>query len=233
MPEQPCFDYGAKEVDWLKSRDPALGAAMDAIGHISRGVTPDLFVALVNSIIGQQISTKAQATIWQRIQDRHAPITAGRVAALPVEDLQSCGISFRKADYIKEIAASVLCGDLDLDLLSTLPDADLCERLCRIRGIGVWTAEMLMIFALQRPDVLSRDDLAILRGLRMLYRHRKITPALFARYKRRYSPHATVASLYLWAIAGGACPNLVDLAATGAPRKKITTKKTNNAIQAK
>ena len=71
---------------------------------------------------------------------------------------------------------------------------------------------MLMIFSMQRPDILSWDDLAIQRGLRMLYRHRRITPKLFAKYKKRYSPHASVASLYLWAIAGGACASLKDCA---------------------
>jgi DNA-3-methyladenine glycosylase II len=76
-----------------------------------------------------------------------------------------------------------------------------------------------MIFSMQRPDVLSWDDLAIHRGLRMLYRHREITPALFEKYKKRYSPYASVASLYLWAIAGGACPALTDPALKKADNK--------------
>jgi DNA-3-methyladenine glycosylase II len=100
-----------------------------------------------------------------------------------------------------------------------MADSEICKRLVEIKGIGVWTAEMLMTFSMQRPDILSWDDLAIHRGLRMLYRHRKITPALFAKYKRRYSPYASVASLYLWAIAGGACPSLTDPA-----QKKIKKK---------
>jgi len=91
-------------------------------------------------------------------------------------------------------------------------DEEVCRELSALDGIGVWTAEMLMTFSMQRPDIISFGDLAIHRGLRMLYHHRKITRDLFDKYKRRYSPYATVASLYLWAIAGGAIPELRDRA---------------------
>ena len=210
MPEKLYFEYGEREVSHLKKRDAVLGRLIDEIGHIYRTVTPDMFTALINSIVGQQISTKAQATIWGRIRERFSPITPENIGAISEEDLQSCGISFRKASYIKEIAESALNGSLNLTELQKQPDDEVSKRLSRLKGIGVWTAEMLMIFSMQRPDVMSIDDLAIIRGLRMLYRHRKITPALFAKYKKRYSPYATVASLYLWAIAGGICPRLTD-----------------------
>ena len=209
---QPHFTYGETEIAWLKSRDPALGAVIDELGPIRREVTPDLFTALISSIVGQQISSKALETVWGRVAARFDPLTPQALAAAPLEEVQACGISWRKAEYIKGIAEAVLSGELDLAALRHLPDAEVCARLAALRGIGVWTAEMLLIFCLQRPNILSRDDLAILRGLRMLYRHRRITPALFAKYKRRYAPYASVASLYLWAIAGGACPHLTDCA---------------------
>jgi DNA-3-methyladenine glycosylase II len=204
------FKYGEKEKQWLKSRDKKLGAVIDEIGHINREVNPDLFSALVNSIVGQQISTKAQKTIWGRIQEQFSPITPENINSAPIEDLQGCGISMRKAEYIKGIAESIYKGSFNLEDLYSLSDDEVCKRLCQFKGIGKWTSEMLMIFSMQRPDILSWDDLAIQRGLRMLYGHRKITPELFAKYKRRYSPHASVASLYLWAIAGGACTELKD-----------------------
>jgi len=204
------FVYGEAETGWLKSRDPLLGAAIDEIGPISRPVIPDLFEALIQAIVGQRISIKAQATIWARIQKLAAPISPGRFMDLSLEELSQCGLAPRKAMNIKEIAASILKGDLDLAALDSLKDQEVLKRLCQIKGLGPWTAEMLMTFSMQRPDVLSWGDLAIHRGLRMLYGHRKITPALFAKYKRRYSPHGTVASLYLWAIAGGAAPALKD-----------------------
>ena len=195
------FKYGKKEIDYLKSRDPILGAAIDKIGRLRREVRPDIFSALINSIIGQQISSKAQATVWARFTERFAPISPKRIALAAESDLQACGISFKKAAYIKEIARTVHSGELDLIDLQKQSDAEVCKRLSQLKGIGVWTAEMLMIFSMQRPDIISMGDLAIIRGLKVLYRHRKITPQLFAKYKRRYSPYATVASLYLWEIS--------------------------------
>jgi DNA-3-methyladenine glycosylase II len=210
MQETRYFNYGDREIQWLKSRDSALGAAIDEIGPVHRPVIPDLFTALLHSITGQQISSKAHTTVWNRVLERFTPMTPEIVDAASAEAVQGCGITMKKAVYIKEIAASVLNGRLDLERLQTLPDDEVCAALCRVKGIGVWTAEMLMTFSMQRMDIMSRDDLAIIRGLRMLYRHREITPNLFARYKRRYSPYGTVASLYLWAISSGAYPRFVD-----------------------
>ena len=217
--EKRCFEYGEKEIEYLKAKDPVLGRAVDEIGHIYREVTPDIFTALVNSIIGQQISSKAQETVWRRFISMFAPVTPENIAATSVETIQTCGISMKKAQYIHEIASQAADGSFDLAELQTMPDAKVCERLSQLKGIGVWTAEMLMIFSMCRPNVISQGDMAILRGLRMLYRHRKITPALFAKYKRRYSPYATVASLYLWQISHGDCKGLYDPAAKSKPPK--------------
>lgn len=210
------FKYGETEIEFLKQKDPKLGQAIDEIGHIKREVIPDLFMALVNAIVGQQISTKAQVTVWNRMLEQFSPITPEHFGSITAEELQTCGISMRKAVYIKDITQAVLEGDLDLNILHTMTDDEVCKQLTQLKGIGNWTAEMLMTFSMQRSNIISWDDLAIHRGLRMLYRHRKITHQLFAKYKRRYSPYATVASLYLWAIAGGACKDLSD----PAPKKR-------------
>jgi DNA-3-methyladenine glycosylase II len=95
-------------------------------------------------------------------------------------------------------------GEFDIHGLSVLPDDDVCRRLSELKGVGVWTAEMVMIFSMQRPNVFSWNDLAIHRGLRILYRHRTITRKLFDKYQKRFSPYCSLASLYLWEIAGGA-----------------------------
>ena len=91
-------------------------------------------------------------------------------------------------------------------------DEEAIRELSSLKGIGVWTAEMILLFCMQRPDVLSCDDLAIQRGLRMVYHHRKIDRGLFEKYRRRFSPYGSVASLYLWAVSGGAIPELHDYA---------------------
>lgn len=209
------FEYGQQQTDYLSKRDRRLGDAIARIGPVERTVDPDLFSALVNAIVGQQISTKAHVTIWNRFLSELGTVTPAVVDACPAERLQSLGISFRKASYIKSTARRVCAGELDLDALHNLPDAEVCRVLSSLDGVGVWTAEMLMTFSMQRPDIVSFGDLAIQRGMRMLYRHRVITRPLFEKYRRRYSPFGSVASLYLWAIAGGALEGVTDPAARG------------------
>lgn len=204
------FPYGEGEILYLQKKDKRLGEAIDKIGKVNRQVNPDLFASVVHQIVGQQISTAAQVTIWQRICERVGEITPQNLCAMSQEELQANGISFRKADYIKDFAQLVHSGSLDLDKLHAMSDAQVIEKLSSLRGIGVWTAEMLMLFSMERPDILSYGDLAILRGMRMLYRHKEITKPLFERYRKRYSPYGSTASLYLWAIAGGAIEGLTD-----------------------
>lgn len=215
------FKYSKKEIDYLKMQDPQLGEVIDKIGYIHRPVIPDIYQALVNAIIGQQISTKAQTTIWKRMQDDVSPITPENIGILSLEELQAYGISWRKATYIKEMTNSILEGHLNLNKIDQMSDEEVVTYLTEIKGIGTWTAEMIMIFSMQRPDILSWGDLAIHRGLRMLYGHPEITSKLFKEYKNRYTPYNTVASLYLWKVAGGAIPELIDPAT---PKKKTTKK---------
>ena len=204
------FKYGETEITHLKKRDKTLGKAIDTIGPIRREVNVDLFSSLVNSIVGQQISSKAQATVWKRIKSGLGKITPETVLARTEAELQSYGISFKKASYIRGAAERVVDGKLNINALRKKPDAEVCKELSGLDGIGIWTAEMLMLFSMQRPDILSFGDLAIQRGIRMLYRHEKITRELFEKYRQRYSPYGSVASLYLWAIAGGAIEGTKD-----------------------
>jgi DNA-3-methyladenine glycosylase II len=212
------FEYGDKETEYLKRRDKRLGGAIDAIGHIEREVDGDLFSSVVHTIVGQQISSAAHKTVRTRLTNKLGEVSAEAVCAASREEIQTCGITFKKADCIKDFAAKVQSGAFDVDGLRSLPDADVISKLSALRGVGVWTAEMLMIFCLQKPDIMSFGDLAIHRGLRMLYRHRKIDRRLFDKYARRYSPCGTVASLYLWAIAGGAIPEIRDPAPSKAAK---------------
>lgn len=206
------FQYGEKEIGYLKKKDKRLAEVIDQIGMIEREVNPDLFSALVNSIIGQQISTKAHQTIWQRMQNKLGEITPETIDNLSSEELQQFGTTFKKAEYIKSIAQKVKTNEFDIDSLHSLSDEEVCAKLSQLHGIGVWTAEMLMLFSMHRPNVLSFGDLAILRGMRMVYRHRQIDKVKFNTYRKRFTPYASVASLYFWAVAGGAIEGLKDLA---------------------
>ncbi|MEW4411454.1 DNA-3-methyladenine glycosylase [Clostridium sp. AN503] len=211
------FNYGEKEIDYLKSKDKKLEAVIDRIGHIDRKVDDDLFSSVVHHIIGQQISTAAQATLWNRLSDKVGDVSAESISSLNRDELQSIGMTYKKADYILDFTEKVREGSFDISALDHMADEQVIQELSSLKGIGVWTAEMIMTFCMQRPDVVSYGDLAIIRGMRMLYRHKEIDRAKFERYRKRYSPYGTVASLYLWAIAGGAIPELTDPAPT---RKK-------------
>ena len=210
------FYYGEKETEYLKSKDARLAEVIESVGHIERAVDTDLFSSVVHHIIGQQISTKAQRTIWGRMKERFGDITPEDIDRADIEELQSMGMTFRKAEYIKDFCGKVHRGEFDLEAVRDMPDDEAIRYLASLKGIGVWTAEMLLLFCLQRPDILSYDDLAIQRGMRMVYHHRKIDRKLFEKYRRRLSPCCSVASLYFWAVAGGAVPGMKD----HAPKKK-------------
>lgn len=211
------FLYGKKEINHLKKVDPSLGLIIDEIGTIERKTIPDFFTALINSIVGQQISTKAQHTIWNRMTVKFPKMTPEALVNSSVEEIQSCGISMRKAGYIYNAANEIVCKKIDLDSFPHLSDQEICKQLSTLNGIGIWTAEMLMIFSLQRPDILSWGDLAIHRGLRMLHRKETISKELFEQYRQIYTPYNSTASLYLWAIAAGAY-ELEDPALTLKPK---------------
>ena len=206
------FSYGETEVSYLRRKDKRLCAVIDQIGHIDRAVDTDLFSSVIHHIIGQQISTKAQATIWQRMQDALVKVNAETILAAGIPKLQALGMTFRKAEYITDFAEKVHTGAFDLEGIWQKSDEEAIRELSSLKGIGVWTAEMILLFCMQRQDVLSCDDLAIQRGLRMVYHHRKINRGLFEKYRRRFSPYGSVASLYLWAVSGGAIPELHDYA---------------------
>jgi len=200
---QQYFQYGDLEINYFKSKDKKLAEVIDRIGIVKREVIPDLFSALVNSIVGQQISMKAQATIWQRMLDKLGEITPRSIQALPAEELQKTGISMRKTLYIKNIAEKILNGEFDIERLQGLPDREVIKELTALNGVGVWTAEMLMIFSMQRMNILSWNDLGIRRGLTLLYNLQQLDKNTFEIYKERYSPYCSVASFYLWEISLG------------------------------
>ncbi len=202
MTEQ-VFKYGEQEVAYLKRKDKRLACVIDRIGHIYRRVIPNLYIALLNSIVGQQISTKAHDTVWRHMNEKLGKITPEKLECMTLEDIQHCGLSFRKAVYIKSMTHKIVSGEFNLMELYSLSDAEVCRRLSSLEGIGEWTAEMLMLFSLQRPDILSYKDLAIVRGMKMVYHHKEMTHERFERYRQRLSPYGSVASLYFWAVANG------------------------------
>lgn len=199
--QTPYFQYGAKEMDYLKNKDKKLGAAIEQIGFIRRPVIPDPFTALISSIVSQQISKKAARTVWGRLTTLLGAITPAIIEQAELSAIQACGMPHKRATYIKGIAAAALAGQVDFAGLGALEDKEIISRLSALPGVGIWTAEMLLLFSLNRPNILSYNDLAIRRGMMNLYRHKELPRARFERYRARYSPYCSVASLYLWQLS--------------------------------
>ena len=177
----------------------ALTEALSANGaYIAYGENRD------NMLYTTEMSRRARGVIGE--------VTAETIGNASIDELQSLGMTFRKAEYIKDFSLKIINGEFDLAAVEHMTDEEAIMALAALKGIGVWTAEMILLFCLQRPNILSYDDLAIQRGMRMVYHHRKIDRKLFDKYRRRLSPYCSVASLYFWAVAGGAIPEMRDYA---------------------
>lgn len=192
--------YGKKELNHLKSVDPKLNLYIKKIGKIKRKVNTDLFSALVESIISQQISTTAATTVTNRLIALVGELTPENILKYSLEDIQKCGLSFRKVSYIKGVVDSFINKEINVLHLKTLSDEEIIKELVKLHGIGIWTAEMLLIHTFLRPNVLSYNDLGIKRGIKIVYNLLSLSKEQFEYYKNLYSPYGTTASLYFWEI---------------------------------
>lgn len=194
------FNYGLKEITHLTAADSVLGEAMVRLGRVEREVIPDPFAALVYAIIGQLISARSAKMVWERMQDFIGEITPENLSGFTPDDVRQCGMTMKKALCICDLAKEIVGGNLCLDSLRKLPDNEVIRSLTVFRGIGRWTAEMLLI-NMERPDVVSWGDIAIRRGMEKLYGNPKLTKEQFESYKNKYSPYGSVASIYLWELS--------------------------------
>ncbi|HET8975741.1 MAG TPA: DNA-3-methyladenine glycosylase [Solirubrobacterales bacterium] len=190
----------------LMAADPRLAAVMEARGPIDpqrdrRASRPDPYVALARAICGQQLSTKAAASIWAKVEAVFGGETPSpqQVIDADPQELRDAGLSWSKVAYFRDLAERVRDGDLDLERLPQLGDEEVIEELTAIKGIGRWTAEMFLIFHLGRPDVLSTGDLGIRKGAQLAHGLEEMpTPDELGRMGERWRPHRTLACLYLW-----------------------------------
>ncbi|MHA7964140.1 DNA-3-methyladenine glycosylase family protein [Paenibacillus sp. CAU 1782] len=201
MQHKKMFHYGMTEIQHLKANDPKLGAAIEELGSIERIVMPDPYQALVYAIVGQLISVKAADAIWNRMAEELGDITSANLASYEVLTIKGCGLTMKKAETIYTISTQIESGDFSMEELQRLPDEEILKRLTGIKGVGRWTAEMVLIHGLGRQDVVSFGDAAIRRGMMRLYGLSELDEEAFRRYLANYSPYGTVASLYLWALS--------------------------------
>ncbi len=194
----------------LAAADPVMGALIERLGHIDRAERlrrrneerpADAYGALLRAIVGQQLSTKAARTIYLRVLDLfggHAPGPEQLLEASQ-EDLRGAGLSGRKVEYVRDLAAHAISGELELDRLDELDDEEVIAEIVAVRGLGLWTAEMFLLFHLERPDVLSGGDLGIRKAVQIEYELKEMpAPQKVLEIGEPWRPHRSLASLYLW-----------------------------------
>jgi len=183
----------------LALADPVLGSLVERFAGMALVSRGDPFVTLLRSIVGQQISVKAADSIWRRLQVVVAEITPASVLACEHASLRGCGLSARKVEYLVDLARHFASGQLDVEHWSRMSDGDLVAELTRVRGIGVWTAEMFLIFNQLRPDVLPLDDLGLQRAVAIHYHAGERPPRrVLVEHGERWRPWRSVATWYLW-----------------------------------
>lgn len=200
----------AKARKALAASDPTMAALMTRVGKIDIATRlqrrkeerpNDAYGALLRAIIGQQLSTKAARTIYLRVLDLFGGTTPSPEQLLEAseEDLRACGLSGRKTEYVRDLASHVISGELELDRLDQLPDEQVIEEIVAVRGLGRWTAEMFLIFHLERPDVLSGGDLGIRKAVQIEYGLEEMPPPKqVIEIGEPWRPYRSLASLYLW-----------------------------------
>ena len=195
------------EHEHLAASDPVMAGLLDAVGEVSiaarRAHRPhvDAYGMLLRSVVGQQLSVKAAATIYDRVLDLFGGTTPAPQALLDVDPqrLREAGLSGRKVEYVRDLAAHVLSGELELDRLGALSDDEVVAEITAVRGFGVWSAQMFLIFFLERPDVLPAGDLGIRKAVEVAYDLAEMPKELeLTRIAEPWRPHRTLASLVLW-----------------------------------
>jgi DNA-3-methyladenine glycosylase II len=200
-------DRGARARAELAASDPVMAELVDGLGEWTigdrrRGLPkPDAYGALLRTIVGQQLSTKAARTIHERVLGLFGgrTPTPEELLAVSEEDLRGAGLSGRKVTYIRDLAAHVQDGELELDRLDELSDEEVIEEIVAVRGLGRWSAEMFLMFHLERPDVFSGGDLGLRRAIQVAYGLEEMpTPDEADERAERWRPHRTLAAVYLW-----------------------------------
>ncbi|HEY2627742.1 MAG TPA: DNA-3-methyladenine glycosylase [Usitatibacter sp.] len=192
-------EYWADAKKHLAKSDPVLGKIIRTCRDVDIASRGDAFQTLARSIVGQQISTKAAASIWNRFAECAGTVTPASVAALDHESMRACGLSNAKARYVHDLASHFASGSLKPRRWARMENEAIIEDLTRVKGIGRWSAEMFLMFHLMRPDLLPLGDLGIQRAMERHFNSgRALKKAKMHKIGERWAPYRSVASWYLW-----------------------------------
>jgi 3-methyladenine DNA glycosylase/8-oxoguanine DNA glycosylase len=189
-----------KAVLHLKKSDPVLRAIIERVGPCRMEFGPAEFASLAEAIVYQQLNGKAAVTIFKRFAALAGePITPDGILKLTDDQLRSVGLSKQKSAYLKDLAAKTASGLLDFSRLPQLPDEEVIDHLTQVKGIGVWTAHMFLIFSLRRPNVLATGDYGVQMALKKHYKKRKLPkPKDMEKIARAWEPYRSIACWYMW-----------------------------------
>jgi len=189
-----------KAVNHLKNSDPVLRAIIERVGPCRMEFSPAEFCSLAEAIVYQQLNGQAAVTIWKRFAALAGePVVPEGILKLSDEQLRAAGLSKQKSAYLKDLAAKTAAGMLDFSRLPDLPDDDVIQHLTQVKGIGVWTAHMFLIFSLRRPNVLPTGDYGVQAAIKKHYKKRKLPkPKDMEKIARAWEPYRSIACWYMW-----------------------------------
>ena len=189
-----------RAVKHLKRCDPVLRAIIERVGPCRMEFGPAEFCSLAEAIVYQQLNGKAAVTIWKRFAALAGdPLTPQGILKLSDEQLREVGLSKQKSAYLKDLAAKTTAGLLDFSLLQDLSDEEVIQHLTQVKGIGVWTAHMFLMFSLRRPNILPTGDYGVQMAVKKHYRKRKLPkPKEMERIARAWEPYRSIACWYMW-----------------------------------
>ena len=189
-----------KAINHLKKCDPVLRRIIEQVGPFRMEYGLPQFSSLAEAIVYQQLNGKAAETIFKRFASLAGdPLTPGGILKLSDEQLRAVGLSKQKSAYLKDLAQKTAAGVLDFLKLPELPDEEVIEHLTKVKGVGVWTAHMFLIFSLRRLNVLPTGDYGVQMALKRHYRKRKLPkPKDMEKIARAWEPYRSVACWYMW-----------------------------------
>jgi len=189
-----------KAVNHLKKRDPVLRAIIERVGPCRMEYGPAEFHSLAEAIVYQQLNGKAAVTIFNRFAALAGdPLTPAGILELTDAQLRGVGLSKQKSSYLKDLAAKTQAGLLDFSKLPEMSDEEVIQHLTQVKGIGVWTAHMFLMFSLRRPNVLPTGDYGVQVAVKKHYKKRKLPkPKDMEKIARAWEPYRSVACWYMW-----------------------------------
>lgn len=189
-----------KAINHLKKSDPVMRAIIERVGPCRMEFGEPTFHSLAEAIIYQQLNGKAAVTIFKRFTDvAGTPVTPEGIIKLSEPQLRAVGLSKQKSSYLRDLAEKTKSGLLNFEKLAGMPEAEVIEHLTQVKGVGVWTAHMFLMFTLRRPDVLPTGDYGVQVAIKKYYRKRKLPkPKDMEKIAKPWSPYRSIACWYLW-----------------------------------